>query len=179
MWFWRCTSNHCPPILRSPSWAPHPWVDTSVNRMKSLSWNLRDSPWDTACDAHQDRWWMTQTGTVILWAQFSYVWSNASLAHHCMSQNLRRPLGTNGAIISARRHCLMMDWTLIHVFGRGATVKSWVLKCMPMKSNSWVGVSSDILKFMIHTRCCSTLMTNCTWNIATCGEPALNNQLSR
>ena len=38
--------------------------------------------------------------------------------------------------------------------------------------------SNEFSKFMIQPRCCNTLMTNCTWDIATCGESALINQSS-
>ena len=174
--------------------APHPWVDASVNNVSSLWWILRDNPWDNTGNAHQASWCMTQPGTCMHWDQSSDIWSQASLAHHSISLNWSRPLGTNGDMywmvpsilwtskantVSANHQWLMMDWTLIHIFGRAATVKSCILKCIPMKSNSWFGVSSDFSRLMIHLRWRSTLMTSCTWELAISGESVRISQLSR
>ena len=86
----------------------------------------------------------------VLWFsnnQFSEVWSHAPKTHNCMDRNHSLPLGTNGAmycmvsiilcmsradIDSAHLQWYRMFCILILILGRGATVNSWVRKCIPM-----------------------------------------------
>ena len=145
MWFWCWASDHWPLIQWPPSWAPHPWVGASVNNVKSVFQIFRESPWDIVGDAHLARWWMTQSGTVVLWAQSSVVWSHASLAKHWIGWNLRRPPGNQWChILNGAQHLV--------------NVQSWHPICQaPMvddglnfDSHLWQGCYREILRPEMH-----------------------------
>ena len=53
--------------------------------------------------------------------------------------------------VLAKRHWSRVAWTLVYIFGREATIKSCIWKCIPMNSKSWVGVNSDFSKLAQHS----------------------------
>ena len=148
MWFWLCAGDHWPLTLRSPSWAPHPRREASVYSVTSVSGLLSDKPWQTARNAHQASWHMTQSRTQIHWSQSSEDWSQPVRAHHWIGRRDQRSHVLDGSWHSVyvqswdgSRPAPMVEDSLIfnYIFSRGATVKSWALKCMPINWKSWVG----------------------------------------
>ena len=84
---------------------------------------------------------MTQSGTCICWAQSSQVWSHAVRVHHWIGWKCNRPLSAlrgpmywmvPGILCMSNADTVVaqcqwsITWTLIRIFGRGATVNSWV-----------------------------------------------------
>ena len=118
-----------------------------------------------------------QSGT---WMHSSDAWSHAPIIHHWIGPKRCQPLGTNGAMywmvpiilwrsnadtVAAKPQWSRMAQALVLIFGRGATIKSCIRKCIAMNWKSLVDFNSDFSKLINHPRWHNNRMTSCAWEL--------------
>ena len=180
-------------MLWHPSCTPHPCREASVYRVKSLS--RSDPEWQTLAECRWSPPWQLMDYPIqdvntlgpVLWCLVPCTNSppldrpqmqpapghRVPCTEWCPASCVRPKLTLLSQIFNG------IAWTLVLIFGRGATVKSCAQMCInSMNSKFCIGVNSDSSKLIIHPRWCNTWITSCAWKLAISGKYARMSQSS-